>query len=523
MVSLIFALLSSALLISAFPQFNLHALAWICLLPLLLGLRNKGPLQGFLLSMLCGTLFWAGLVYWLMNVPKYTVLHYVILMPLLGSFFGIFCLLFCLISRHWGLMPAYASAPFVWVTLEYMRSHISWLSLPWGMLAHTQFRNLSIIQVSSLTGAYGVSFFVVAVNASLALIVLKIFQREKKVAIESGGILSPLSVVLYAAATGLILGASLVYGNAVVSKPIVGDQIKVGLIQGNIPQDKKWDKAYAEFIMRTYTDLTFQAADAGAELIAWPETATPAAINVDPTVAARVHQIVKKTQIPLLLGSAQRRKYELENTMRKVEYTNTAYLIIPHERSGNPQKYDKIHLLPFGEYLPGRANAAWRLLHVEAVKGYAPGKQFTVFELGPHRFSAPICWESIFPYITRNFVKNGAQFIVNIINAAYFGRTAAPYQVLSMNVFRAVENRRYTANAANTGISCIIDPHGRVVDRVRDASGDDVFVRGFMVGTIIPLKELTFYTKYGDVFAWICAGVSLAFLGVVLVYRRRDL
>jgi apolipoprotein N-acyltransferase len=522
MVSLLFALLSSALLILAFPLFSLDALAWVCLLPLFMGLRNKTCFHAFLLSMLCGTLFWAGLVYWLMNVPKYTVLHYIILMPLLGFFFGLFGLCFSLISSRWGLMAACASAPFVWVALEYARSHISWLSLPWGMLAHTQYEKLPLIQVSSFTGAYGVSFLIVAVNSTLALILLKVLRGRKNAGLESPRTPGSRSVVLCAAATALILAGSLIYGKAVLSTPIVGDKIKVALIQGNIAQDKKWDKSYAEFIMQTYEDLTFKAAHEGAQLIAWPETATPAAMNVDLAVADRVHQIVKKTQVPLLLGSAQRRKYEQEGLKQKIDYTNAAYLIIPQERMTRPQQYDKIHLLPFGEYLPGRGNFAWRLLKVEAVKGYTPGSQFTVLELGPHRFSAPICWESIFPYVTRNFVKNGAQFIVNIINAAYFGRTAAPYQVLSMNVFRAVENRRYTASAANTGISCIIDPCGRVVDRVRDKNGDDVFVRGFMIGTITPMKELTFYTKYGDAFAWFCGLVSLAFLGVVLVYKRRD-
>ena len=181
----------------------------------------------------------------------------------------------------------------------------------------------------------------------------------------------------------------------------------------------------------------------------------------------------------------------------------------------------KIHLLPFGEYLPAKGSIPWRMIGVKPVQGYTPGKEFTVLELPPYRFGAPICWENIFPYIVRNFVKNGAQFIINITNAAYFGRTAAPYQVLSMAVFRAVENRVYLARAANIGISCIIDPFGRVVDRVKNEKGEDIFVRGVLTGTIIPQDSKTFYTRYGDVFAWLCVAVVSIFVLIALFRRPR--
>jgi apolipoprotein N-acyltransferase len=229
-------------------------------------------------------------------------------------------------------------------------------------------------------------------------------------------------------------------------------------------------------------------------------------------------QIVKQAQTPLLIGSAERRKYELEG-MKKLDYTNAAYLLSYQKGRLQRQRYDKIHLLPFGEYLPTKESIPWQLVGVEPVSGYRPGTEFTVFKLGPYKFSTPICWENIFPYITRNFVKNGAQFIINITNAAYFGRTAAAYQVLSMNVFRAVENRVYVARAANIGISCIIDPCGRVVDRVRGEGGADIFVRGHLTGTIVPQDQKTFYTLYGDVFAWICVGFSVVLLVIALVKK----
>jgi apolipoprotein N-acyltransferase len=445
-------------------------------------------------------------------------LHYAILMPYLGCFFGLFGLMFAFIARRGGIVAAYAAAPFVWVVLDYTRSHFFWLALPWGMLAHSQYQCPTLIQTAAFTGAYGITFLVIAANAVIALALLTLLRR--RVEVTGSEPKNPFdhrvtAIVLVAA---FMVAGNMLYGRAMLSKPIQGPEIKIALVQGNIPQDKKWDKQYARFIMQTYADLTMEASQQGPALVAWPETATPVAINLDQATLFRVFKIVQKAQVPLLLGSAQRRKYE-DETINGLDYTNAAFLIKPGQKLKDIQRYDKIHLLPFGEYLPAKDSIPWRAIGVEAVRGYTPGREFTVLDLSPHRFSAPICWENVFPYVPRNFVKNGAQFIINITNAAYFGRTAAPYQVVSMNVFRAVENRVYVARAANVGISCIIDPYGRVVDRVRADNGDDIFVRGYLIGTIKPQTKKTFYTMHGDVFAWTCLSVSVAFL-ITALFRR---
>jgi len=191
---------------------------------------------------------------------------------------------------------------------------------------------------------------------------------------------------------------------------------------------------------------------------------------------------------------------------------NSAFLVNVGRDSPRGQRYDKIKLLPFGEYVPAKGIIPWSKFKVDAVRGYEPGKEYTVFSLGNYRFSVPICWEIIFPNNVRLFVKNGAQFIVNITNAAYFGKTSAAYQVLAISTFRAVENRVYVAIAANIGVSGFIDPFGRIVSRVRDADGEDLLVRGVLTDTIIPLDEKTFYTLHGDIFVWFCFAVSAVFL-----------
>ena len=513
---------ASALLLISHPKFDLWLFAWFGFIPLILSIRGKGLVKSFLLSVLCGTLFWSGLVYWLMNVPKYTLLHYLILMPYLGLFFGLFGLIFSLIEKRQGTAAALLGAPFIWVSLEFLRTHFFWLALPWGMLAHSQYLNSTIIQIAAITGAYGVSFLVMAVNAALAFLVFLFFSKDRP------GTRGPAfsrsidvaGLVLVLLTTGF-LAASLIYGRSIISRPFDAEKIRISVIQGNISQDKKWNKGFADEIMKIYRVLTLEAARGNTHLIAWPETATPAAINTSPRVHRQVKRIVKAARVPLLIGSAERRKYDLE-AQKEFDYTNAAYLLSLEANSVKNQRYDKIHLLPFGEYLPAAGSIPWRHIGVVPVSGYRPGTEFTVFSLGDYRLSSPICWENIFPYITRNFVKNGAQFVINITNAAYFGRTAAPYQVLSMNVFRAIENRRYIARAANIGISCIIDPYGRVVDRVKDDNGEDIFVRGYLTGEIVPLDVLTFYTKYGDVFAWLCVAISVVFLLVALVKRTHE-
>ena len=176
--------------------------------------------------------------------------------------------------------------------------------------------------------------------------------------------------------------------------------------------------------------------------------------------------------------------------------------------------------MPFGEYMPMEDLIPWSSLQVPLVGSYVAGEKFTVFRLPDWRFGVTICWENLFPDFVRQFVKNGAQFMVNITNEAWFGKGSAPYQFLSMNVFRAVENRVYVVRCANTGISCFIDPYGRIIDRVKDDTGEDVFVRGVLTGSIIPLDSKTFYTSHGDWFAWTSMACSVGFL--LLALRKRN-
>jgi apolipoprotein N-acyltransferase len=423
---------------------------------------------------------------------------------------------------------------------------LSFLALPWAFLAHSQYQYPVVIQVASLSGTYGISFLIVMVNAALVAIIYPFLfkfsdnQISPNLPLPKGGVISsrgratttpPLTKgekgvfgidrgrKALVATTALLIVLVFTYGQLTLAKPIVGKMVKVSLVQGNIEQEKKWDSKYAQEIMKTYADLTQETAKDQPALIVWPETATPWSITQDARLQAEVRNIAKRAGAYLLLGSSQHQKFASKEK-KGFKYFNSAFLIPSEANTTRNQRYDKIRLFPFGEYLPYRDIIPWSLIKAAALDNYTPGKEFTVFEHPDFRFGAVICWENIFPDLVRQIVKRGAQCIFNLTNEAHFGKTAAPYQLVSMCVFRAVENRIFVARCANTGISCIIDPYGRIVDRVKDERGQDIFIRGKLSGWVIPLDSKTIYTQYGDLLVWVAIFGSLVML-VVSVWKGR--
>jgi apolipoprotein N-acyltransferase len=295
--------------------------------------------------------------------------------------------------------------------------------------------------------------------------------------------------------------------------------MKLSVVQGNIEQTKKWDPRYAKEIMQTYSELTLKASREQPALIVWPETATPGSIGLNPGLYSEIKNIAGKAGTYLLLGSAQHQKFEGKEGIG-IQYLNSAYLIHPDPEMIKNQRYDKIRLFPFTEYLPFKKTIPWALINVRESGSYIPGKEFTVFELPAFRFGVTICWENIFPDLFRQFVRCGAQFMVNITNEARFGKTAAPYQLAAISVFRAVENRIFVIRCANSGVSCIINPYGRIVDRLKDQQGQDIFIRGLISGQVIPLESKTIYTQCGDWFVWVAIFGSVLFLSVSSVKTR---
>ena len=520
LISIIAAVASGFLLSAGFPVKDYSLLPWIGLVPLLLLLCNKGPISGFLLAFIGGAVFFLNIFDWILEVPGYLYLHHGILAVYFGSYFGLFGLAVSFISRQRGKIMALLVAPCLWVCLEYIRSNLSFLALPWGLLAHSQYTHPIAIQISAITGVYGVSFLIVMVNAAITALVLVFFRTTGITGTSLREGVPARQAYTLIAISGSVFAFSLVYGYATVGRGVAGGTITVATIQPNIEQGKKWDPKYEKFIMQTLRDLTLEASEQKPALIVWPETATPRSITENYGLFLQVQETATKAGAPILLGSSERRKYE-KKSPHESKYLNSAFFIHPQGAKTKVQKYDKIYLMPFGEYLPNKETIPWARLRVPNIGGYVPGEEFTTFELGNLRFCTMICWESIFPGLVRPFLQRGADLIINITNEAWFGKSAASYQFLSMNVFRAVEHRVSMVRCANTGISCFIDPYGKVTGRVQK-DGEDLFVRGFLTREVPIFRERTIYTSLGDAIIYVSAVISFLMLASCFVKVKQQ-
>ncbi len=529
--------LSSLLLTLSFPKFNLEFLVWVGLIPLLIGIRGKGPRDSFIISYLTGFLFFLGTLYWIVTVTTFNPLAplgLLLLASYLALYFGCFGLLLTYIKpftplegpvrkggdenlplNKWfgrGLKPLpnlltgfTLFAPFLWVSLELIRSHLL-TGFPWSLLGHSQYLNLPLIQISSFTGVYGVSFLIVMVNGVVFQCLLQISEKRNL-----KGILVKLLLV------ALVIGGCFAYGKHTLSKGIEGRRVKVALIQGNIPQKVKLDPESRYMIMDRYTELTKKVS--GSELIVWPETSIPTPFCKSSWPWPSVLKLAKEKEVYLLVGSTS----EADGGEH-----NSAFLITPEGEIGG--RYHKIHLVPFGEYLPLVRFLPFLRKLLFPAGGFIPGKEYTILNTSPpakagvrragkERFGVLICFEGVFPNLVRNFIQRGADFMVNITNDAWFGRTSGPYQHASMLIFRAVENRRSFLRAANTGLSFFIDPLGRIEGKVCDEGGRDIFIDGYSTSEITLSEVKSFYSRFGDIFAYLCTFFCI--LQLLLFSRRR--
>jgi len=492
---ILLSLFSGILLILSFPNFDVEVLAWVALVPLFYSMEGKGYRHSFILGFLTGVISFLGILYWIIvavhtygNVPLIpSGLILLLLVVYLSLFIGGFACLTRFIQIRSGLQTILFT-PVLWVALEYLRSFLL-TGFPWANLGYSQYLNLPFIQIADITGPYGPSFVILLVNATLFGV---LHQRSKRT--------FPLKEVII---TVVILLGFLTYGylkmGAVNRQMIQNPPLKIGLVQGNIDQSVKWDESFQKDTLKIYEKLSFKVAEEKPELIIWPETATPFFFQDAREYQPLILDIPKKTNAFLLFGTPS---YKIQKG--KVRHYNSAYLVSPSgELAGT---YDKIHLVPFGEYVPLQDLLFFIGSLGEGIGDFKSGKEIFNFALPQCNFGVLICFEIIFPDLCRRFVKRGANFLVTITNDAWFGKTSAPYQHFSMAAFRAVENRVFVARAANTGITGFIDPTGKILKEGR------IFTEEAMDGTIRLSNQKTFYTLFGDIFAWACAAFSLLLL-----------
>jgi len=528
MHSLLLSLFSAVLLLFAFPGLSVPSLAWIAFVPfffLITGTSLK-RVTGFVY--LSGLIFWAGLLYWITYV---TWVGYVSLVLYLSLYFVAFAWLCGFLRYRLGLSFIW-SAPVVWTSLEYVRTYLL-TGFPWGLLGSSQYSFLPLIQIAEWTGVYGVSFLVMIGNAWLFEVLVAVLQKRPYLRFaEASFPLALLTTIFIYGGTFLqyperpAAPQELTDANQPLEVfiPTVGPsqkkeekKIQVALVQGNIPQDIKIDKEMEQYIQGEYRRLTLRALqEQKPNLVIWPETALPVYLRYDESALRYLAQLIRETQVPLLVGSSDIQKqdsqkgFEIENR----NYFNSAFLIKPGK--GLVEHYNKIHLVPFGEYVPWEWIPGLRKA-TPIEETYSPGRVFTVFDFDLP-FSAVICFEDIFPNLVRQFVKAGAHWIVNMTNDGWFRESAAAMQHASLALFRCVENRVWMARCTNTGVTCLIDPYGQIQKQVEDAQGRNIWVTGSIAGEIGDQLKTTFYTRYGDVFCWLNC---LAVIGMLVCCCRR--
>src|SRR5437762_5155146 len=491
------ALLSAALQILSFPSPGLYFLCWIALAPLFVAVidRRYSPtlICGVLLAYLSGVVWYAGTCYWIFHVVhSYGNLS----QPIAAGILVLFCLYLALYHAAFGLLLALATrtrlfanarslilAPIFWVAVEFARAHIT--SFPWDLLGYAQINNLPFTRLATLSGVYGLSFAIALVNSVLAL-----------------GFLLPRERRLLVAFTG-ILGAIALESGSLVSYPEPHPDHVATLVQENLPiVESDWTPTFYDLTIAQLVQLSGQGASGATRshgspaLIVWPESPAPF-FTSDQKFQRWLSALAQDSHAYVIAGSLGIGP----SAGSKSEMFNSAQLVLPDGNWG--PRYDKIHLVPFGEFVPFRNMLSFAQSLTHDIGEFSRGNQRNVLHVDGHGIGTFICYESIFPDEVLRFARNGAELFVNISNDGWFGESGAPGQHLNMARMRAIENERWLLRATNTGITASISPLGQVVAlSPRKTRTVLEAPYSFETGT-------TFYTRYGDWFAGGCAIISI--------------
>ncbi len=465
-------------------------------------LAPAGAWQGFLLGYVSGIIWYLGSCYWVFNtMHEYgglgvatSALLLVAYALYLGLYHGIFGLLLALTAarRNGYSLRALLFAPFIWVAVELARTYIT--GFPWDLLGYTQIDNIPLTRIATFTGVYGLSFEIALVNTAATAAFL--VPRRKQ----------PL---LFAVSVAAII---LLHAGKLYSPPAVPTTQGVTLVQSNVPiLDEPWSLDYELNTLRELSALSVRPKKESAGtpgLIVWPESPAPFFVT-DLHVRTTIADIARHTNSSIIVGTIGIRGFD--DPSGKREIYNSASVI--SSNGAWSYEYDKIHLVPFGEYVPFADLLVFANNLTHEVGTFSRGTSRQPLPLDGSRVGIFICYESIFPNEVRQFARNGAEFFVNISNDGWYGNTSAPLQHLNMARMRAVENNRWLLRDTNTGVTAVIDPYGR---RVAEAPR---FQRTALQGAYDLEQETTFYTRHGDWFPIACAMMTL--LALLLRVRKQ--
>ncbi len=469
-----------------FPKFNFFGLSFIFLVPFLWYLLknpSKSKREVFLKSWLAGTGGNVIMFYWIFYPLKLSgagLVGSAAGVLFLGLYLGLYWGLFGLFVRYAkkNRVPAIVFLiPATWVLLEFIKAHFL-TGFPWLLTGYSLWRIPHLIQIADITGVYGLSYFVVFINTVLAFAILN----------------KTLKPFLKAVPVFILV---MLYPYSVDIETENKEPYRVSILQGNISQYEKWDSVYKQNILNTYRKLHQKAVEYEPHFIVWPETSLPGVLVRNPDLVDYVKNLSKKSGAVEIIGSVEQ---DRTNTYNSVYFVYRGDISLP---------YRKVHLTPFGEYIPLRPFFSLFIDIVNQIGDFKPGDHIVPRKARDFYVGTAICFESIFPYISREFFNQGAQLYVNITNDGWFLDSAGPEQHFIHSVFRAVENRRYAVRAANTGVSGIITPSGEVEKRT------PLRETGVLNGIVYRSDSQTFYMKYGDVFAYFC----IIAWGVVMILK----
>ena len=486
---MIIALLSGLLLAFSMPGPNPGWLAWIAFVPLFWALDGKSPKQAFRIGWLAGVVFFGVLLYWLFTLwdwaSAFIIVGYLVLICYLGLYWGVFGALYSFVGRRLPRWTSLIAVPALWVVLEFIRS-LTRFGFPWGQAADALYLQLPFVQLASITGPWGVSFLVVMTNY---LLYMGIKYRQWS----------------YPLIASLLMGVIFLWGWIEMSRPLSeGRELYIGLVQPNIPQRVRSDPNRLNEFLALHQQLLEEITqeDEEVDLVILPESILPTLVLEDFQVRQVFTKWAETHHSSLLLGTFTR---DARNIYNSVAFISPRGEVV--------DTYDKVQLVPFStEYFPGiqllDQMGISRWIPIGRLGALTPGKGFLPLSTERGRLATPICFESIFPQISRDFVRGGAQLLVTITNDAWFKNTWALPQHFAKGIYRAVENRRYFLQAANTGISGIIEPTGRILLR------SQIEKQEVLRGLVNLMDGLTLYTRWGD---WLIYA-SLIYLGIVFTF-----
>jgi apolipoprotein N-acyltransferase len=494
----VLAIASGFFLALAFPDYNLTLLAWVAIALLIFasvgaGLRDA-PLYGFL----HGIVFYPACLPWIAvvirqygDVEPFDAAGIVLLIGIAGGIIlASFSTSLAWLSRKSSTAP-FIIAPFLWVTLEFARTHLPYIGFPWNLTGYAASGNLAFLQLAPLTGIFGLSFAIAAFNALLAWAVI---TRSRRAWASLGAVVAALVLIALA-------------GPLLVPKP--AGKYVAHLVQTNFPQSEHYPDNWLDIHSGELDELEKISVDAAHKepgIIVWPEVPAPFSLQ-DSNFSERVQHIARDSGQYFLLGVVA---WKL-SPGKQLEATNSAVLL--DHTGARTYTYDKIHLVPFGEYVPLRQWITFAGRLTADISDFTPGTEYSVGQLPGGRFGTFICYEAIFPSEVANFARGGAELLINISNDGWFGRSAAPPQHLMMSRVRAVESRRWMLRDTNNGYTVSVDPYGRIVA----AMATDV--RGELDAPYDFRSDRTLYSLWGDWIAWLSLIASILILARWTVVR----